>query len=1325
MVFRKRDCSCDGCGDDLQLSGVAPASDPLEREADQVAAEVTGNPPAAGQPGGDDAAAGADEADYELTADHDPLVVQRKAAGPGSAGPARGDVLSQIRSARPGGRALPAATRGYFEGRFGADFGPVRVHADEQADQLSRSLGAQAFTVGADIFFRAGHYQPGTPAGQSLLAHELTHTVQQGADGHPGPAAGRGAGPGAAGIQGHADRQPVSRSPLAVQRQPARAKPARAPAETDMIEFSVAVPADVKTIDEVFRLYEQVAYGHATYSSWECGGGNCDVARRRGRTVTFYVARGNLEAISDPDTEERKKKAVKELAGKSGAEKETITREVDKRYAKLTGDKPGKKLAKSAEGKKRTWENELAEVLDEGTKLEELPPAIKTLMTGKGKVYSPKDYQHLLRIADKLAKLSPEDLAAFKLLAVRATDNVDLFEKSVDMFIARKAELVKALQEQQQQQQQKQQPAKADDTLQAAFDEKWRGLDEQAVATMSEGERYALARQMTAEMTAAQLKYMKDHPGQTLKDFAKSATLLNTPETFKGIGQDLAEAANGDANSWARWAAGTGAGSKLSGWLLAVAGVIYVASWLTGVGELATIAAAAEVLLASTLTLSAVEAELRIKAASQATDPAEFKRNVQAAAAAEANIIVSVASIAVAAALHFVAKAAFPKTMQNISRSLASFRERIRLKGSVYALKPSIVSEMGARRAELISTCDAAKAQATALSKEVAGLSMDQFVDRLESGNGDLLDQTKAPEEQRVDYRALTKFKEGRDAIAEYQQKLADSLASDVPSQIDSLQQNYVARIDEFLAEVDVALTHEELGTAVDKLEPVLTEQRMKDFMRGQQDQLTRQKLAEAQAAMQQKGLRLQQENAAQQASQPPAQPPAGRSAAARPPAATQPARTPPAPTRPARTQPAAAEPKPAEPKPAEPRAAEPKAAQPVSAGPLPDQPKTDQPGPAPAAPDQPKADQPGQAPAAPEQPKAAEPVPAGPAPDQPKADQPGQAPAAPEQPKAAEPVPAGPAPEQPKADQPGPDLAKPAEPAPAEPAPAAPKSAEPKPAEPVTDPNAQPVTDPDAKPAPAEAASEAIKAELNSKIEATETELSAAREVRGKLSELNKKALAQHDLVSRLDRELQRTSDPAKKAELNKLRNAALKDRAAAGDELKAYRKQHDIEKDSDLDAQISGLVADLDGLKDALNPKPSVGVDETQPLGGRWYDVPTQGGEVNHMPADAANPHLSFGKGPSIRMDILDHYRTNSWGSSKAAQAWRARQASLISQGKFLDALAMDIVDVRGKTGAKYEKGIQQMLDYVERSPEVRALSKNSTLKVSDLRVPSGTAQ
>ncbi|HEX2873662.1 MAG TPA: DUF4157 domain-containing protein [Polyangiaceae bacterium] len=78
-----------------------------------------------------------------------------------------------------GGRPLGAEVRGFMEQRFGRNFADVRVHTGPAAEQSAERLGARAYTVGRDIVFNRGEYQPRAEAGRHLLAHELAHTVQQ------------------------------------------------------------------------------------------------------------------------------------------------------------------------------------------------------------------------------------------------------------------------------------------------------------------------------------------------------------------------------------------------------------------------------------------------------------------------------------------------------------------------------------------------------------------------------------------------------------------------------------------------------------------------------------------------------------------------------------------------------------------------------------------------------------------------------------------------------------------------------------------------------------------------------------------------------------------------------------------------------------------------------------------------------------------------------------------------------------------------------------------------------------------------------------------
>ena len=106
--------------------------------------------------------------------------VQSKATQ--SAGPAvTTSVANNIRAMNGGGSPLSNTTRAFFEPRFGVDFSQVRVHTDSRAADTSNSINAKAFTVGRNIAFGPGRYAPQSREGQQLLAHELTHIVQQGA----------------------------------------------------------------------------------------------------------------------------------------------------------------------------------------------------------------------------------------------------------------------------------------------------------------------------------------------------------------------------------------------------------------------------------------------------------------------------------------------------------------------------------------------------------------------------------------------------------------------------------------------------------------------------------------------------------------------------------------------------------------------------------------------------------------------------------------------------------------------------------------------------------------------------------------------------------------------------------------------------------------------------------------------------------------------------------------------------------------------------------------------------------------------------------------
>ena len=90
-----------------------------------------------------------------------------------------GKLAKSIADQKGGGSRMAADVQSEMESSFGSDFSSVRIHTDAQAHQLNRQLGSNAFATGNDVFFRSGKYEPNTPSGKRLLAHELTHTIQQ------------------------------------------------------------------------------------------------------------------------------------------------------------------------------------------------------------------------------------------------------------------------------------------------------------------------------------------------------------------------------------------------------------------------------------------------------------------------------------------------------------------------------------------------------------------------------------------------------------------------------------------------------------------------------------------------------------------------------------------------------------------------------------------------------------------------------------------------------------------------------------------------------------------------------------------------------------------------------------------------------------------------------------------------------------------------------------------------------------------------------------------------------------------------------------------
>ena len=177
LLMRNAICACGGgcprCVNHPPIQpklAVSEPGDQYEQDADQVADQVMRMPAPTLQRSAIGCAIDSDSCPGRSTDE----LLQRKPAGTASISVT--DTFVQD----PGpGQPLSAVARAFFEPRFGHDFSEVRVHTDQNAAESSRQVSAQAYTVGRDIVFGAAKYQPDSVAGGQLLAHELTHVLQQ------------------------------------------------------------------------------------------------------------------------------------------------------------------------------------------------------------------------------------------------------------------------------------------------------------------------------------------------------------------------------------------------------------------------------------------------------------------------------------------------------------------------------------------------------------------------------------------------------------------------------------------------------------------------------------------------------------------------------------------------------------------------------------------------------------------------------------------------------------------------------------------------------------------------------------------------------------------------------------------------------------------------------------------------------------------------------------------------------------------------------------------------------------------------------------------
>ena len=323
-----------------------------------------------------------------------------------------------------------------------------------------------------------------------------------------------------------------------------------------------------------------------------------------------------------------------------------------------------------------------------------------------------------------LQMFSADDIALYKLVAAGGTDNLDALEVALGTFLEHKDEIRKTLAS----------PASPD----SAADADPSGPDalmESGQVRGDVGERQILARPTKSLGDDRRAVQAHGHPSRRnrmgLRQGRQSHQSRDLP---RDLAKDWSEAGDRSANGWARSAAGVGVGTKVAAWLLVLGGAVYAISWLVGVGEIVTLVAILEYGLLAVGALSVVEAELRVKAASQAKTPEEYREQIQKSATAMTNALMSFAMFGFARGLRFIAKTYFPKTLKSLENLAERMRNKIRIYNKLSDAKTAARACVTDIQDQMASGATAAKDAARAQAASIKALTPEEFARKLDSG---------------------------------------------------------------------------------------------------------------------------------------------------------------------------------------------------------------------------------------------------------------------------------------------------------------------------------------------------------------------------------------------------------------------------------------------------------------------------------------------------------------------------------------------------------------------------------------------------------------
>jgi hypothetical protein len=314
-------------------------------------------------------------------------------------------IAQQIHSSRGSGQMMDTGTRSFMETRFRADFGKVRIHADHNAAMFNRNLQARAFTLGRDIYFNQGQYSPDAGDGRKLLAHELTHVVQQGAVGDS-----------------------------SIQRKAQKSEPAT-------VSYPIKVPPGTKSVQEFLRYVELIIYGEVKNFEWKNSKTGVlakekysNINEHIGKIVIFFSSYSAPSNVS-----EDKKANDKAYSALGVTEKESVNDEIDTRYFGTEAFENGSQIKPNETGKIAIWNSFKRQVMAEKAKLDNLPLSVKEFLQSD-QTFTPKNYTQLAKVADLLNQFNNADFLDYKSKINFETTDLEVLRESIQQYLDSKLE---------------------------------------------------------------------------------------------------------------------------------------------------------------------------------------------------------------------------------------------------------------------------------------------------------------------------------------------------------------------------------------------------------------------------------------------------------------------------------------------------------------------------------------------------------------------------------------------------------------------------------------------------------------------------------------------------------------------------------------------------------------------------------------------------------------------------------------------------------------------------------------------------------------------